>query len=162
MFPSEPEYLVVGSHARFSPDGEWMAFEQRQTGEESEVFLAPFNDKVDEDGIPSTKWFKITGQDDHARGAANFSPDGNILYVFAARDGYWRLWGRRLDPRSRRPIGALFPVRHFHGHLRASPSSLHDPSYSRDPGFEISAGGGRLFMTLTEYETVISLGERIK
>jgi hypothetical protein len=43
-----------------------------------------------------------------------WSADGNTLYVVSEVDGYRCLWSRRLDPATRRPLGPLTPVAHFH------------------------------------------------
>jgi Tol biopolymer transport system component len=44
-----------------------------------------------------------------------FSPNGKLLYFQSMRDGSRCIWAIRLDPATKRPQGAPFPVYHFHG-----------------------------------------------
>ena len=37
-----------------------------------------------------------------------WSPDGNLLYFLSERDGFRCIWGQKLDPASKRPLGAPF------------------------------------------------------
>ena len=43
------------------------------------------------------------------------APDGKTLYFTSARDGYYCLWGQRIDAVSHRPVGEAFAAWHFHG-----------------------------------------------
>ena len=68
---------------------------------------------------PKSEWIEATD------GTSNdvvpeFSPNGNLLYFQSERDGFRCLWALRLDPGTKRPAGAPFPVYHFHS-ARQSP-----------------------------------------
>ena len=43
-----------------------------------------------------------------------WSPDGNLIYAFSDLDGYVCIWAQRLDPVTKRPVGA--PIAVFHSH----------------------------------------------
>jgi len=55
-----------------------------------------------------------------------WSPDGNLLYFISERDGFVCLWAQRLDPATKHPQGAAFPIRHFH-----TPGDRSQPSETR-------------------------------
>jgi Tol biopolymer transport system component len=46
------------------------------------------------------------------------SPDGNTMYFTSNRDGFICVWALRLDPKTKRPLGAPFAIQHFHGSQR--------------------------------------------
>ena len=55
----------------------------------------------------------------------DWSPDGHVLYGPATRDGFFCIWGQRLDAETKRPAGEPFPV--FHAHRsRLSLSNQND------------------------------------
>jgi len=68
----------------------------------------------------------------------HWAPDGNCLYSYSRLDDYRCLWGQRLDPASKHPVGKPFSVQHFHSN-RLAPW-----------GTWISVGTGRMVFTLTE------------
>ncbi len=78
----------------------------------------------------------------------HWSADGNCLYFFSHLDDYRCLWGLRLDPATKHPVGKPFSVQHFHTN-RLAPWSTW-----------ISAGAGRLVFTLTEPRSNIWLATR--
>jgi hypothetical protein len=43
-----------------------------------------------------------------------WSPDGNLLYFFSDSDGSRCIWARRLDPKTKKPVGTPFAVLHLH------------------------------------------------
>ncbi len=51
--------------------------------------------------------------------AANWAPDGNLLYFLSERDGFRCIWGQKLDPTNKKPLGAPFPVYHSHDPRRS-------------------------------------------
>ena len=70
--------------------------------------------------IPQSEWIEAT--DGSAFDVVpEFSPNGNLLYFQSQRDGSRCIWALRLEPATRRPAGAPFPVYHFH-RARQSPS----------------------------------------
>jgi hypothetical protein len=61
---------------------------------------------------PVTEWIAIAdGQSD---AAPVWSPDGNLLYFFSDIDGSRCIWARRLDLKTKRPVGEPFAVLHRH------------------------------------------------
>jgi hypothetical protein len=40
------------------------------------------------------------------------------MYFTSNRDGATCIWAQRLDPKTKRPLGAPFAVQHFHGSQR--------------------------------------------
>jgi Tol biopolymer transport system component len=43
-----------------------------------------------------------------------WSVDGNLIYVLSDRDGLRCIWARKLDPKTKQPIGSIYPVLHLH------------------------------------------------
>src|SRR5262249_36607160 len=100
----------------YSWDNQWMGL-LMQIGADQEhyrIYVTPV-----ENFVPAgpDKWIQLTnGQyhDDHQQ----FSPDGNTIYFTSNRDGFTCIWALRLDPKSKRPVGAPFGIQHFHGSQR--------------------------------------------
>ena len=123
-----PEYPLLRSH--FAPDGRWIAFDAI-VGDQVRLFIAPFQGMS---AIGQSTWIAVTN------GATldstpRWSPDSNSLYFRSARDGYICLWGQRLDPKTKRPLGEAEPVYHLHGARRSIssvPPSLLEISVARD------------------------------
>jgi Tol biopolymer transport system component len=44
----------------------------------------------------------------------SWSPDGNFIYFGSNRDGFNCIWGQRLDPHSKHPVGPAIGLAHFH------------------------------------------------
>jgi hypothetical protein len=59
--------------------------------------------------LKESEWIPVTdgSQKDFK---SRWSPDGNLLYFVSHRDGFRCLWAQRLDPRTKRPLGAAFEV----------------------------------------------------
>ena len=107
------------SHAMWepqvSPDGRWIALHTSDSAVQSSIMVIPLRNGVAAD---EKEWVTITdgsGVDQ----AANWSPDGNLLYFLSERDGFRCIWGQKLDPTSKRPLGAPFPVYHSHDPRRS-------------------------------------------
>jgi hypothetical protein len=105
---------------------------------EAKLWVAPLKDPMP---VPRTEWTLI-GESPAIFRQACWAPNGNMIYFVSDRDTYRCIWAQRVDPTSKRPRGAAFPVQHFHGSL-----SLVTPS-PRDVG--LSASQDKLFFSLVE------------
>jgi len=63
------------------------------------------------------RWIQLTSGEYHDD-KEQFSPDGNTMYFTSNRDGFTCMWALRLDPKTKRPLGAPFAIQHFHGSQR--------------------------------------------
>jgi WD40-like Beta Propeller Repeat len=108
LFLSKPEYNLF--QARYSPDHRAVAVNACTEKTGCWVFIVPLNSE----GIPLTDgWIAMDHPslwDDKPR----WSPNGDLLYFISDRDGHLCLWAQRLDGGTKRPIGAPFPLYHFH------------------------------------------------
>jgi Tol biopolymer transport system component len=107
---SDPEWVIY--RARFSPDGGWIVFhagDKETAGDRSaKAFIAPFRGAR---AIPAGEWISVT----EARSDASaWSPDGQVLYFASDSDGSRCIWARRLDLKTKKPIGEPFAVVHLH------------------------------------------------
>lgn len=95
---------------QFCPGDRWISFARVTQPGRTRVTVAPFRGAA---AIPESEWIPVTdgaGFDSRPR----WSPDGNLLYFVSDRDGYRCIWAQRLEPGTKRPVGAAFNVRHFH------------------------------------------------
>jgi tricorn protease-like protein len=127
--------------ARFSPDDRWIAFTVHTGPLTRQHNVAPFRGPVP---IPQSDWIPITDGQALDRQVA-WAPRGDMLYFHSERDGFRCLWAVRLDPTTKRPVGAPFPVQHFHGAQRSMVTAFGDPG-----AISISAGGSRVVFSLGE------------
>jgi eukaryotic-like serine/threonine-protein kinase len=130
-----PQYK--SSMGRFSPDDRWISFHLMTGSATRRIFIAPFRGAV---AVPESEWIPITNGQAIDR-YTWWSPDGNLLYFISERDGFVCLWAQRLDPETKHPRGAAFPIRHFHAARRL----LGDA-----PAIGMSVGAGRLVFSMTE------------
>jgi eukaryotic-like serine/threonine-protein kinase len=92
---------------RLSSSG-WIAFNGRRNRfAPAHVFVARVRESVP---APEKEWI-VVSQDGEA---PSWSPDTNSLYFWSDRDGSPCLWVQRLDPATKRPIGAPLGIQHFH------------------------------------------------
>jgi Tol biopolymer transport system component len=94
--------------ARFSPDGAWVAFHTANTANIRQVYATPVSQ---EQPTASKTWVPIVT--DHGC-HPTWSSDGSQLYHFSFRDGAFCPWVQRVDPATKRPIGAPRVVQHLH------------------------------------------------
>jgi serine/threonine protein kinase len=66
---------------------------------------------------PESEWIPIEGSE--SDGLAGWSPDGSLIYTASYRDGFECFWAQRLDPATKKPVGAAFPVHHLHSARRS-------------------------------------------
>src|SRR5262249_31293026 len=70
------------------------------------VFIAPLRAVSESDWIAVTDALPGVNQPD-------WSPDGNVTYFLSSQDGLLCIWGQRLDPATKHPIGSAFEAHHF-------------------------------------------------
>ena len=106
-----PKYNI--HMARFSPDGNWIAFHVPTVAEEgrSSIFIAPLRNGVTGG---EGEWVRIT-EGTGIDATPWWSPNGSLLYFLSQRDGFQCIWAQHLDKTTQRPVGAPFDVAHFHG-----------------------------------------------
>jgi Tol biopolymer transport system component len=99
-----PDYSVVQPY--FSPDSRWITFGTRLGLGRYRLYIVPFRGEA----APSeSDWIPITdGSNFDIK--SRWSPGGNLLYFVSHRDGFRCLWAQRLDPITKRPVGAAFEV----------------------------------------------------
>ncbi|MFN0171359.1 MAG: hypothetical protein ACKV22_33505 [Bryobacteraceae bacterium] len=92
-------------NARISPDGRWITFTLVGVGTRV-IYVASLGDGA---GGKPESWIRISAE---GRAQSSFwSPDGNLLYIHQGD----ALWGRKLQPVTKTPIGEPFLVQRFNG-----------------------------------------------
>jgi DNA-binding winged helix-turn-helix (wHTH) protein/Tol biopolymer transport system component len=98
-------------HAYFSWDDRWVVFKRLLDPLRSQIMIAPVRD-----GVPGkeAEWIAVT-DGEYNDDKPQFSPDGNTVYFLSStRDGYICIWAQKLNPVTRRPVGAPIGYEHFH------------------------------------------------
>ena len=123
-----------------SPDGRWVAFQDRATlaDRREQLFVAPMTDGGP---VPPERWVPLTELKYFDAGPI-FSRDGKVLYFTSDRDGFTCLWAVRFNPATGKPVGDPYPVKHFHGSPR---------HYSWYPAF--SVGPDRIVISLEQVQS---------
>jgi Tol biopolymer transport system component len=106
--------LVVSAKNRlnrphFSPDNRYLAF-RAHFSEDQHLKIVRLQGT---DPIVEARWIAVGSAERDLR-PAGWSPDGRLLYLLSARDGYRCLYAQRIDPESGRPEGEATAVHHFH------------------------------------------------
>jgi len=106
--------------ANFSKNGRWAIFTSEESGSPAHLWAAPFRGLQ---SVPVTEWVDL-GPGDYPR----WSPAGGRVYFTQVHDGFECIFARAVDPVTKRPIGPVTEVQHFHGRL--SPQGV-TPGYFR-------------------------------
>ena len=85
-----------------SPDGQWLCI---LGGGIAKIA------RLQDGKMPDAGQWRETGI---AGDLFRWSPDGNSLYFVSYRDSFRCIWGRRLNPATKQPVGDSFPVYHSH------------------------------------------------
>jgi Tol biopolymer transport system component len=127
--PSANLYL-----ASFSNDGRWAVFTSEEGAGPPHMWAAPFRGLQH---VPPANWVDL-GVGDGPR----WSPGGGRIYFTQVHDGFECIFTRAVDPVTKRPVGRVAEVQHFHG--RMTPKGLA-------PGtFRISVAQDKLGFALGE------------
>lgn len=97
------------SDLSLSPDDRWMAFVLSRPNGDAAIYAVPIGEKTvsEKDGV-------VVFEDSRYLGSPAWSPNGRILYFISERDGRPCVWGRRLDPKTKIPLGNMFALYHSH------------------------------------------------
>jgi Tol biopolymer transport system component/tRNA A-37 threonylcarbamoyl transferase component Bud32 len=138
-------------NAFYSWDDKWVVFLMTvgQTVTTSRLYITPVDNFVP---ARPDRWIELTGGEYHDD-KPQLSPDGNTLYFTSNRDGFMCMWALRLDPKSKHPVGAPFPIQHFHGSQRIY-AGLSNPA-----GIELSVAKDKIVTNLDEYHSDIWMME---
>ena len=101
-----------------SPDDRWLAF-RTIAGPVSRVYVAPITTAGP---TPHAAW-QLVEQPTTTGRPAGWSLDSTVLYTLLDTDGFRCVWGQRVDPRSGRLSGPVFPIRHLHVQMDNGPST---------------------------------------
>jgi Tol biopolymer transport system component/predicted Ser/Thr protein kinase len=138
------------SSGRFSPNQHWVAFSGWHDGSAAkQILVVP----VTADGLVTAGQIVEITNDEFINREPTWSPDGLRIYFLSNRDGFGCVWARDVDPATARPLGAAFPVAHFH----SAGKTIHGPSPY--PG-SIGLSAARDFLVLTLTETSGTIWER--
>jgi hypothetical protein len=100
----DDRYPIVEAH--FSPDDKWIAF-TLLSRPHSQIFVVP---------VASTDSARVAvTEDDAIAGSPAWSANGSQMYYLRPCQGFRCIWARRLDARTKKPLGEPVAVRHFHG-----------------------------------------------
>jgi Tol biopolymer transport system component len=107
-------FLVNDKHglfqSRLSPDQRWVTFLGGTKYSIGEIFIAPVRNRT---AAEEEHWIRVSPPNiwsDKPR----WSPDANSVYMLSEQDGFRCLYAQRLDPATKRPVGPLIGVDHFH------------------------------------------------
>jgi eukaryotic-like serine/threonine-protein kinase len=139
---------TILDQARFSPDGNWVAFVSRTDDEHSQIQVV----QLEKGGTGvQRQWISLT--DGLFRDLRpTWSARGDSLLLYSNRDGFYCVWQLKLDPATKQPRSELTPFRHFH-YARLSPMDLSRPAIS------LALGGDTVVLNLAEITSNIFTAE---
>jgi Tol biopolymer transport system component len=130
----------LAKEADISPDQHWLDLYVEKDRYRGDIFISPLESQP----VPKERWIPIA---ENVAGvhAIGWSPQGRFLYWFSDVDGRDCLYGRALDPATKRPIGSAVLVQHLHQRARIN-------TYSDVP---MLFNADQLLLPLTEsYSTI--------
>ena len=110
---SHPKWRLLSP--ALSPDERWMAFHAQNSDLTRQIWIVPFHFGT---AAPFAEWIPITEGNALDRDPV-WSPDGNMLYWLADRNGTRGIWACKLDPLTRHRAGDPFEIRMFRGARRS-------------------------------------------
>jgi Tol biopolymer transport system component len=94
---------------QFSRDGGWVVLHVANSEMTRQVFVLPFHEGRE---TPRGEWIPITDGKQLDRDP-KWSPDGNLVYFLADREGARGIYAQKLDPATKHPVGRPFEVMMF-------------------------------------------------
>jgi len=116
---TEKEFLSLPDndlyHAYFSWDDRWVVFKKLLASTmlswtKAQILIAPVRNGV---AGGESEWIAVT-DGRYGDDKPQFSADGNTVFFTSTRDGYLCIWAQKLDPLTKRPMGAPIGYEHFH------------------------------------------------
>ena len=145
-FISHREWQVLSP--QFSHDGRWVAIHVRNSEMTRQIYVMPFRPGQP---TPLSEWVAITDGKRLDRDP-KWSPDGNLLYFLADREGARGIYAQRLNPATKQPQGPAFEVKMFRGSRRSmmyiTNSGQSAPAVARDKiVFALGEMTGNIWLT---------------
>jgi Tol biopolymer transport system component len=141
---SHPKYHV---HAGvYSPDQRWLALHLAPSDGPSHIFVTPVRDGK---GAPESEWIPVFTQPGY-NSRPWWSADGKTLYFSSDAAGPRAIYGQRLDPLSRKPLGSPWVV-----YVPASSAETVNNGHRVGVGF----AAGHLILGVSEFRGNIWLAE---
>ena len=146
------EEVPIASEQLFSPqfsrDGHWLVFHVPNSAATRQIYVMRFHAGRQ---TPRSEWIPITEGKQLDRDA-QWSPDGNLLYFLADREGMRGIYAQRLDPITKRPVQPPFEVRMFRSARRSmmhfDNSGASWPAVARDKlVFPLGEMSGNIWLT---------------
>ena len=103
------------SHASLSPDRRWIAVMMRKSSTATSIMVSALNGLT---AAPEGEWITVSDRPVW-QDKVEWAPNGNLLYFASDQDGFLCIWAQQLDPRTKRPVGPVIPVYHFHAARRS-------------------------------------------
>ena len=135
------------SEASWSPESQYLLFAASAEGGKKRIFAVSFPKAT---GVPTGPWIPITSESEWSDNP-RWAGDGKTVFYLSTRDGFGCIWGQHFDPALGKPIGAPFPVMHYHN-ARLSPDTVIRNS------FDLSVSGDSIYLNLGESRDTIWTG----
>ena len=103
----------LAKEVNISPDQRWLELYIEKDRYRGDIFISPLESQL----VPKEQWIPIAANVAGVQ-AVGWSPQGRFLYWFSDIDGRDCLYGRPLDPATKRPIGPAVLVQHLHQRAR--------------------------------------------
>jgi Tol biopolymer transport system component len=100
---------------QFSPDGHWLTLHEPNSEITRQIYVLPFHTGRP---TPRSEWIPVT-DGKHLDRDPQWSPDGNLLYFLADREGIRGIYAQRLDAISKHPSGPPLEVKMFRSARRS-------------------------------------------
>jgi hypothetical protein len=115
--------------ADISFDDAWIVLSMGESGEPIRFYAVPVKDSM----VSRDEWVLIDEDSDY-KARPRWAASGDLLYYLSDRDGFFCIWGRRLDPVGKTPVGDPLPIFHAHrnGQTMIGPRGAWTLSVSAD------------------------------